>query len=116
HNQAGAGQGRGPVQVADADPAHRRHAPSRAGDDAEHDRDREQHQGHDAGAAAERPERAGQPRLAHAATSWGQPPTRTTRWRWATRGAVSPRWGSQAAASRPSTIAAVDAVLASTQV
>ncbi len=82
-HEAGPGQGGRAVQVAGAEAAQPRHRPPGAGDDAEDQGDGEEHECDHAGAAAEGPEGG-----AHAATSRGQSPTRTTRCRWSTRRAV----------------------------
>src|SRR4051795_1478036 len=79
----------------------------RCRDDAEHDRDREQHQRCEAGATIDVPE----DRRAQA----GHPPTRTTLPSWATSRAATPRPASQRGAASPLTMAAVLAVLAATQ-
>ena len=115
-DQSRPAEGRGAVQIAGPEPAQPRQWATRSGHDAEDDRDGQQRQCDDAGAPAERPECGVERGLVHAATSDGQSPTRTTRCRWSTSRAVCPRSASQRGASRPRTIAAVAAVLASVQV
>jgi len=105
--------------------------PGRAGEphrhqQAEHDAGREQDQGQQAGAPARVPQRRWRPsgrENAHppaaALAGWsspaGQPATWTTRPSWATSREGRPSPASQSTAGAPSTIAAVAAVLASTQ-